>query len=55
MKKDTALRIWLMKIWTENRDEHQEFKEPVVALEEYFDRYKYWLKREFRYQQRISK
>ncbi len=26
MTKDTAFRIWLMKIWTENRDEHQEFK-----------------------------
>ncbi len=55
MTKDTAFRIWLMKIWTENKDERLEFKEPVVALSEYFNQYKYWLKREFRYQQRISK
>jgi hypothetical protein len=52
MKHTTSFRIWVNKIWFENKDEHSVFNQPGYSLEEYFNRYKYWLKREYRYQQR---
>lgn len=48
--KKTAFRLWLQKIWQENCEEHQTYGEPVLSIDEYFAKYKYWLKREFRYQ-----
>ena len=54
-KKSTPFRTWLMNMWYDNCDEHQAFNEPNLPIKEYYARYKYWLKREFKYQQRISK
>jgi len=54
MKKYT-FRLWLTKMWIENREEHQVHGESEMQLAEYFNRYKYWLKREYIYQQQINK
>lgn len=53
--KQGPFRIWLIHIWMENKDEHAEMGELAMPLEEYFKRYKYWLKREYRHQQKLSK
>lgn len=53
--KSTNFRHWVQQIWLENRDEHQAFNEPELSQEEYFARYKYWLKREYQYQKRMNK
>ena len=53
--KESSFRLWLIKIWTDNREEHQDYNEPVLSQKDYFNRYKYWLKREFKHQQCSSK
>ena len=37
-------------MWRENRNEREFFNEQPQSLTEYFNKYKYWLKREFKYQ-----
>jgi hypothetical protein len=50
MEKNTAFRGWLRNIWLDNCDEHRDLGEMAMTQQEYFQKYKYWLKREFRYQ-----
>lgn len=49
---DNKFRTWLRDIWYENCDEHQAHGELPYTMSEYFQKYKYWLKREFKFQQR---
>jgi uncharacterized radical SAM superfamily Fe-S cluster-containing enzyme len=54
--KDTAFRSWLRQLWMENCRERDEFNDLPYTQSEYFQRYKHWLRREFRYQnQQVSK
>jgi hypothetical protein len=56
MIKDTEFRSWLRQLWMQNCAERDEFGEPNLPMQTYFQRYKYWLKREFRFQnQQVSK
>ena len=55
MDKHSDFRYWLRELWLQNCDEHREYGEPPFSQEEYFQRYKYWLKREFQHQQRNKK
>jgi len=56
MIKDTEFRSWLRQLWMQNCTERDEFGEPILSMQTYFQRYKYWLKREFRFQnQQVSK
>jgi hypothetical protein len=55
MKKTTPFRLWVNNLWFENRDEYDTFSQQGYSLEEYFNRYKYWLKREYQYQLRQQK
>jgi hypothetical protein len=56
MKKiDTPFRSWLRQIWLENCREHDEFNELPYTLQEYWTKYKYWLKREFKHQHEKTK
>lgn len=55
MKRRSDFRIWVQKIWYENCDEHEFFRERPYTMQEYFQKFKYYLKREFRYQNRIDK
>ena len=48
--KNSNFRYWLEQMWRENRSEREFFNEQPQSLTEYFNKYKYWLKREFKYQ-----
>ena len=50
MSKHTLFRKWLDNIWRDNCREHEEFGQLPYSLQEYWNRYKYWLKREYRHQ-----
>jgi len=50
--KQTPFRAWLQNLWMQNKDEHMEYNELPLPLEEYIRRYKWWLKREFQHQHR---
>jgi hypothetical protein len=53
--KDTAFRTWLRQLWMENCRERDEFNERPLSQQEYFNKFKYWLKREFRFQNQRNK
>jgi hypothetical protein len=53
--KDDSFRIWLNNLWMENKEEHAQYGELPMPLQEYFTRYKWWLKREYKHQQKLSK
>lgn len=49
--KQSNFRTWLQKIYMEHKDEAVELGLPVCDADTYFRMYKFWLKREYRYQQ----
>lgn len=54
MNKDTSFRTWLRNIWYDNCDEHLAHGELPYSMQEYFQKYKYWLKREYQYQRKME-
>lgn len=51
MKGNSQFRNWVRKIWLENSEERQTYRDLPYTMQEYWARYKYWLKREYQYQQ----
>lgn len=52
MQKITPFRLWLHQIWLDNCAEHDTYGELPYTMQEYWQRYRYWLRREYRFQQR---
>ena len=50
--KPSPFRSWLIELWYNNREERLTFKEPPINLDEYFNKYKWWLRREYRFRQK---
>jgi hypothetical protein len=51
----SSFRHWVQNKWYEHQTELEGYGQPVsYNLSEYFARYKYWLKREYRYQQGVK-
>jgi hypothetical protein len=52
MVKDASqFRLWVQAIWYQNCEEHLTYGEEPYKISEYWNRYKFWLKREYRHQQ----
>jgi len=47
-------RQWLHEMWLANVDERIELHLDTINIKDYFDRYKWWLRREYRYQQKAK-
>lgn len=47
--KNSAFRTWVRELWYENCEEHFEINEPRYTHEEYFQKFKWWLKREYKH------
>jgi hypothetical protein len=50
MDRNSQFRNWLRIIWLENCREHEDHNELPYTLKEYWARYKWWLRREYRFQ-----
>jgi hypothetical protein len=48
--ESSNFRRWLHELWLRNCDERVEFHELPYTQQEYFQQYKYWLKREYQHQ-----
>jgi len=47
-------KLWLMRMWHEHCLELESYRQPInYDSKEYFQKYKYWLKREYQYQRKI--
>lgn len=49
----SEFRAWVYQVWQDNCVEHEAFNELPFTQQEYWSRYKYWLKREFRYKKSL--
>ncbi len=50
--KSSNFRNWVRNIWIENSEERNQYRELPYSIQEYWAKYKYWLKREYKFQQR---
>jgi len=51
--KQGSFRHWCNEKWFEHKDELESYGQPVrYPAKEYFSKYKFWLKREYRHQQK---
>lgn len=48
-KRLTKFRQWVTEIWRDNCDERLVHHEQLYNIKEYWDKYKWWLRREYRY------
>lgn len=48
-------RDWVRIIWLENVSEHEAYGELPLSDKDYWQRYKWWLKREYQFQQGLKK
>lgn len=55
MKKVSEFRLWVNQLYYSNRDERQSLNIDTFDVKEYFNEYKWWLKREFQYQKNRKK
>jgi hypothetical protein len=44
-----TFRDWLRQLWLENCTERDSYNQLPYSQQEYFQRHKYWLKREYRH------
>lgn len=49
--KETPFRSWVRNIWIDNCEERLTYGQDPATIKQYWDTYKYWLKREYQYQQ----
>jgi hypothetical protein len=52
--KLSKFRLWVQNIWMDNREEHFQSNELPYTMQEYWDKYKYWLKREYQHQIKVK-
>lgn len=51
--KDSEFRNWVRNIYEDNKEENQLFGTPCHrSVEEYFNEFKWWLKREYQFRKK---
>ena len=46
-------RLWINQMWYDHINELESYRQPInYTSNDYFKKYKYWLKREFQYQRK---
>jgi hypothetical protein len=45
----SPFRMWVQRLWMENCDERLVYKQDPVTQQQYWDTYKWWIKREYRH------
>lgn len=48
MQKETEFRLWLHQMWLANCDEHDFYGEKPYSMSDYWHRYKWFLKGQYR-------
>ena len=52
--KNGEFRKWVEDIWQENQEERLVWQDDAIDIQTYFEKYKWWLKREYRYRQSVQ-
>ena len=45
----SRFRLWVQRLWAENCEEHLTFGEQPYKMQEYWKKYKWWIKREYKH------
>ena len=45
----SPFRMWVQNLWIENCEERLVYKQDPVTQQQYWDTYKWWIKREYRH------
>ena len=55
-KSKSSFRHWVQEMWYDHIDELDGYNRlPQYSSKDYFNKYKFWLKREFQHQQKKNK
>ena len=46
----SRFRLWVNEVWRENCEERLTYHQDPATIKEYWNTYKYWLKREYKHQ-----
>lgn len=49
MDMNTPFRIWVQELWMQNKEERLLYNEDPATIQQYWNTYKWWLKREYSY------
>jgi hypothetical protein len=52
--KSGEFRKWVADIWHENQEERLLWRDDAIDIQTYFQKYRWWLKREYRYRQSVQ-
>lgn len=55
VKLSSKFRTWVHNLWIDNCEERQRYNESKLEKTEYWNRFKWWLRREYRHRQKIEK
>jgi len=55
VKPASEFRLWVQEMWYRHREECEVYSDSVKSPAEYWAQYKWWLKREFRFQTKDTK
>lgn len=47
-----SFRLWVDDVWRENCEERLTYNQDPTTIKEYWNAYKWWLKREYRHQRK---
>jgi hypothetical protein len=46
--KNSEFRRWVQELWMKNKDEHLTWNESPYTIKEYWEKYKWWIKLQWR-------
>lgn len=52
--RTSQFKNWVRQIWIDNCEERLTYGEDPATMKEYWNKYKYWLKREYRHQHKAT-
>ena len=54
LQTTSQFRNWVRNLWIENCEERLVYKQDPVTQQQYWNTYKWWIKREYRHLQKAS-
>lgn len=49
-RTSSPFRTWVQNLWMDNCEERLVYKQDPITMKQYWDTYKWWIKREYKHQ-----
>ena len=50
LRTSSPFRTWVQNLWMDNCEERLVYKQDPITMKQYWDTYKWWIKREYKHQ-----